>query len=45
MKQRIPWTARAAVWAAVALALGGVFLAYLNPHRMLELSNLFWSCF
>jgi hypothetical protein len=33
-------------WALVAaLALAAVFMAYLNPHRVVELANLFWACF
>jgi len=31
--------------ALVALALGGVFLAYLNPHLVVELANRVWACF
>jgi hypothetical protein len=42
MKQRL---ARGVVWAGVALGLGGVFMAYLNPHRTLELVNAVWACF
>lgn len=37
--------ARVAVWAAAALGLGMVFMAYLNPHRVLELANQVWACF
>ena len=37
--------ARALAWAVVVLALGAVFMAYLNPHRALELVNAFWACF
>ncbi len=36
---------RLLVWTAVALLLGAVFAAYLNPHRMVELANAVWSCF
>jgi hypothetical protein len=35
----------AALWGAVALALAAVFLAWLNPHLMVDLSKAFWSCF
>ena len=31
--------------AAAALALGLVFMAYLRPDLMFDLSNLVWSCF
>lgn len=31
--------------AAVALALAGVFLAYLSPHLAVDLANRVWSCF
>lgn len=44
-----PHTARAAVraatWAAAAAALGAVFVAYLNPHLMVDLANRVWACF
>jgi len=34
------------VWAVVAvLALVGVFMAYLNPHLMVDLANRIWACF
>ena len=34
------------VWGAVvALALAGVFMAYLNPHLMVDLANRIWACF
>jgi hypothetical protein len=34
------------VWAvAAALALAGVFAAYLNPHLMVDLANRIWACF
>jgi hypothetical protein len=34
------------VWGVIAaLTLGGVFMAYLNPHLMLELANRIWACF
>ena len=35
------WLARAAVLAALA----GVFMAYLNPHRVVDLANRLWACF
>ena len=28
-----------------ALALAGVFMAYLNPHLMVDLANRIWACF
>jgi hypothetical protein len=28
-----------------ALALAGVFMAYMSPHLMLELANRIWACF
>jgi hypothetical protein len=28
-----------------ALALAGVFAAYLDPHLAVDLANRFWSCF
>ncbi len=39
---------RVAVWAAAAmaaLALAAVFMAYLNPHAMVDLANRVWACF
>lgn len=30
---------------AVALALAGVFAAYLDPHFMVDLANAVWACF
>jgi hypothetical protein len=33
-------------WAVVAaLALAGVFMAYLNPHLVVDLANRIWACF
>ncbi len=34
-----------AIRCAVALALALVFLAWLNPHLMVDLSQALWSCF
>lgn len=36
---------KAAAWLLVVLALGGVFMAYLDPHAVADLSNRLWSCF
>lgn len=36
---------KAAGWLLAAVVLGGVFLAYLDPHAVADLSNRFWSCF
>lgn len=36
---------KAAAWLLATLMLGAVFLAYLDPHAMADLSNRFWSCF
>ena len=34
------------VWGVVAtLALAGVFMAYLNPHVVVDLANRIWACF
>src|SRR6185295_12914635 len=34
------------VWGLVAvLVLAGVFMAYLNPHLMVDLANRIWACF
>jgi len=44
-----PWQQRAWVRAALAAAalavLGLVFLAYRNPHTVLDLANRVWACF
>jgi hypothetical protein len=41
--------ARPARWwwlrVAVAVALGLVFSAYLNPHLVVDLASRVWSCF
>ncbi|HEX6722248.1 MAG TPA: hypothetical protein VF107_11810 [Burkholderiaceae bacterium] len=34
------------VWGVVAaLALAAVFMAYMNPHLMVDLANRIWACF
>jgi hypothetical protein len=35
----------ALAWGTGAVALGGVFMAYLNPHLMADLANRVWACF
>ena len=30
---------------AAALALAGVFMAYMNPHLVFDLANRIWACF
>ena len=32
-------------WAAAAAVLAAVFVAYLNPHTMVDLANRVWACF
>ena len=32
-------------WAGVAAALAAVFVAYLNPHTVVDLANRVWACF
>ncbi len=39
-----PWL-KTVVWLAAGLALGGVFLAYLSPHLVVDLANRVWACF
>lgn len=34
-----------AAWAAIGLALGAVFFAYLQPGLLVDLANRVWSCF
>lgn len=36
---------RPLAWLAAALALAGVFTAYLDPHLMVDLANRLWACF
>ena len=44
MSHRPIWLRRAAlVGAGVSLAL--VFMAYQNPHTVLDLANRVWACF
>ena len=32
-------------WAAAAAVLTAVFMAYLNPHTVVDLANRVWACF
>jgi hypothetical protein len=33
-------------WGVIAaLALAGVFMAYTNPHLVVDLANRIWACF
>lgn len=32
-------------WLLAALALAAVFVAYLNPHLVVDLANRVWACF
>lgn len=36
---------RLGTWAAALLALALVFMAYLDPHLMVDLANRVWACF
>ena len=38
-------TRRTIAWSAAAVALAGVFAAYLNPHLVLDLASRVWTCF
>lgn len=38
-------TRRLLVALAAAAVLAAVFVAYRNPHFMVQLSNAFWACF
>lgn len=40
-----PIAKRLAAWTVVALALGAVFFAYLQPTLLVDLANRVWSCF
>ena len=37
--------ARLSIWGLAGLALAGVFLAYMNPHLVVDLANRVWACF
>ena len=46
MSQMVSNKARFWFWrVAVALLLGLVFSAYLNPHLVVDLAGRVWSCF
>lgn len=36
---------KATTWLLAVVALGAVFMAYLDPHAVADLSNRLWSCF
>jgi len=36
---------RTAGWLAVAAVLAAVFVAYRNPHFVVDLANRVWACF
>ena len=36
---------RPVLWLAVAVVLGAVFAAYLNPDLAVDLATRVWSCF
>lgn len=38
-------TRRVLGWAAALAALAAVFVAYLNPHTVVDLANRVWACF
>ena len=40
-----PRTRHIATWTAALLALGAVFVAYLDPQVMVTLANQLWACF
>lgn len=42
---RPPRWPRLLAWSVALLALGAVFLAYRDPHLMVDLSQRLWSCF
>lgn len=42
-RQGPPWR-KALIWLAVLAALALVFVAYLNPHTVVDLANRVWSC-
>lgn len=38
-------TLRVLAWATVLAVLAAVFMAYQNPHVVVDLANRVWSCF
>jgi hypothetical protein len=36
---------KAAAWLLAVAVLGLVFMAYLDPHAVADLSNRLWGCF
>ena len=36
---------RVLAWTAVVAVLAVVFVAYSNPHLVVELANQLWACF
>jgi hypothetical protein len=38
-------TTKLVAWLASAAALVAVFMAYLNPHVVVDLANRVWGCF
>lgn len=40
---KVAWR-KALAWTAAALALGLVFLAYRDPHLMVDLAARVWAC-
>lgn len=32
-------------WTAASAVLAAVFMAYLNPHTVVDLANRVWACF
>jgi hypothetical protein len=41
---KLHWLAKVLAASVAALALGAVFLAYLNPHLAADLANRVWAC-
>ena len=42
----LPMTWRQALlWLVLAAVLAAVFMAYLSPHRVVDLANRVWACF
>lgn len=36
---------RLAAWGVALVALGATFMAYLDPHMVVDLANRVWACF
>jgi hypothetical protein len=45
MKAHLARLIRPLAWAGAAVLLAVVFMAYLDPHTVVDLANRVWACF